>query len=58
MKVGDLIKEHEFPEIGLIVKVGDRRRKTPYLVWCPNGKFEWFEKKYIEEWCEVVSAGR
>ena len=56
MQVGDLIKEREFPEVGLIVQIKDKRCKTPYGVLCPDKKVEWFTKAYIEEKCEVVSA--
>ena len=58
MQVGDLIKEREFPEVGLIVKIKDKRYKTPYGVLCPDGRFQWFTKAYVEEECEVVSASR
>jgi hypothetical protein len=59
VKVGDLISDKEFPdELGLVIDVKDRRWRTPYLVLCPNGKAEWFSKKYIETRCEVVSESR
>ena len=56
MQVGDLIKEREYPEVGLLVKIKDRHYRTPYGILCPNGKIEWFTKAYIEEKCEVISA--
>ena len=56
MKIGDLIKDKEFPdELGLVVDVRDRRTKTPYLILCPNGSADWFSKEYIEFQCEVAS---
>jgi len=58
VKIGDLIKESEFPEVGLIVKIKDRRRRTPYGVLCPNQRIQWFTKQYIEEKCEVISESR
>jgi hypothetical protein len=60
MKVGDLVREIEYPEdsFGLIVKIKDRRGRTPYGVLCPNARIQWFGKTYIEEKCEVVSEGR
>lgn len=58
MQVGDLIREKEFPEdsCGLVVAIGDLRTKKPYKVWCPYwNAVVAFEKKYIQEVCEVVS---
>ena len=61
MKVGDLIRDTRWPSdpAGIIVEVGDLRTKEPYKVFCPA----WddvvsFEKKYIQEQCEVVSESR
>lgn len=61
MKVGDLIREKAFPNDAraIIVEVGDLRKKKPYKVYC----FAWgeilaFEKKYIQEECEVLSESR
>ena len=61
MKVGDLIRDTRWPNdpAGIIVEVGDLRTKKPYKVFCPA----WddvvsFEKKYIQEQCEVVSESR
>jgi hypothetical protein len=56
-----MIREKEFPEdsCGIIVHVGDLRTKKPYKVWCPHwGRVAAFDKKYIEEGCEVISANR
>ena len=59
MQVGDLIKEKEFPEVGLLLKIKDLSTcRTPYGVLCYNQRIEWFTKAYIEEKCEVISAGR
>jgi len=58
VQVGDLIKEKEFPEVGLIVKIKDDMSKTPYGILCPSGKVEWFPQAYIDEKCEVISANR
>ena len=61
MQVGDLIREKEFPEDGcaVIVHVGDLRTKKPYKVFCPYWQAVIaFEKKYVQEQCEVVSASR
>tara|TARA_R110000824_G_scaffold134691_8_gene297748 strand:+ start:2354 stop:2578 length:225 start_codon:yes stop_codon:yes gene_type:complete len=74
MKVGDLIKEKIYPEIGVIVEIAMRavvpegadmtfvRYPPPdqkvYAVLCPNGKIEWFGQTYIEEECEVINESR
>ena len=61
MKVGDLIREKGYPTDppGLIVSVGDLRTKNPYKVLCFHTATPIaFSKKYIQEQCEVVSAGR
>jgi len=55
VQVGDLIKETEYPEVGLIVKIDDRRKRMPYHVLCPNGKIQVFSKHYVEEMCEVIN---
>ena len=59
MHAGDLIREKEFPEDApaLIVQVGDLRTKKPYKVWCPFWQgIMAFEKKYVQEVCEVASS--
>jgi len=63
VKIGDLIKEREYPEVGLIVgKMEDdamfRTLTATYAVLTPTGTVEWFEKEYIENECEVVSESR
>jgi len=66
VKVGDLIKESEFDDLGLLVKIKDASCLaadgtsclTPYGVLCPDGKTQWFSKAYIEDYCEVVSESR
>jgi hypothetical protein len=63
VKIGDLIKEREYPEVGLIVgKMEDdamfRTLTATYAVLTPIGTVEWFEKEYIENECEVVSESR
>tara|TARA_Y100000296_G_C4957242_1_gene149200 strand:- start:24 stop:215 length:192 start_codon:yes stop_codon:yes gene_type:complete len=62
MKIGDLVREREYPEVGLIVDETKHhamfRTMTPcYAVLTPTGSVEWFEKEYIETECEVVSEG-
>ena len=60
MKVGDLIKECDYPDLGLLIKIKapDSGCLTPYGVLCPNGKIEWFTKVYIEEKCETRWSDR
>jgi len=58
MKVGDLVRDLEWGEIGLVVSIIDRRRSQPYNVLCIDGVTRWLSKKYIEKECEVVSESR
>ena len=71
MKVGDLIKERKYPEVGLIVEIKlatsnhcGYRDHFGYRV-IPLGKHSpdqwdggWFSQEYIESMCEVVSESR
>ena len=54
MKVGDLVRDLDWGEIGLVVEIIDRRKKEPYNVLCTDGVVRWLPKKYIEKECEVV----
>ena len=61
MKIGDLIREREYSEVGLIV--GELAEypelvRPCYAVLTPTGNVEWFEKTYLENECEVVSESR
>ena len=58
MKVGDLIKDKEYPDMGLIVAIKDDTCRTPYGILCPSGKIEWFTKAYVKESCEIVNESR
>jgi len=59
MNVGDLVREKGFPEVGVVIKINERRYpREPYGILCPSGKIEWFTKAYIEEECEVISESR
>ncbi len=58
MKVGDIIREKEYPTdaCGVIVEIGDLRRKNPYKVFCfAHGTAIAFAKQYIQQECEVIS---
>jgi len=58
MKVGDLIKDSEYSEMGLLVTIKDDTCRTPYGILCPNGRIEWFTKVYVKEACEIVNESR
>ena len=66
MKVGDLVREKGYPEIGLIVEKRDDSDFVTYKVICSNGDHwagfpsmaQWFPKEYIENDCELISEGR
>ena len=64
MKVGDLVREKGYPEIGLIVEKGDKSDVVTYKIVCLNwdhsssGIPQWFPREYIENDCEVISEGR
>jgi uncharacterized membrane protein len=62
MKIGDLIRDRDFPEYGCALIVQIRRPFNAgryceiYLMVGPTGKLNWYQKAYIEEECEVISA--
>ncbi len=61
MKVGDLIRDKRWPEDGyaIIVEIGDRRKRSPYRLYCSDtGVIAWFGKDYVEQECEVVNESR
>ena len=58
MKVGDLIRDKEFPEAGLIVEKRDNSYFEAYRVLGPFGRITWFSREYIENDCELVSENR
>jgi hypothetical protein len=59
VKVGDLIRDKEFPEaIGIITYKDQYGDVNAYGVVADNGKFEYLSKDYIENGCEVLSEGR
>jgi len=62
MKVGDLIRDKTYGDVGLIVEIDHTRRAprddAPYCILY-EGKLEWHKAEYIEDGCEVVvSRGR
>ena len=65
MQVGDLIRDKELGDVGLIVEIdhnhhisyGLRREPAPYLVKGAR-TLEWLTADYIENDCEVISESR
>ena len=64
MKVGDLVREKGYPEIGLIVEKRDNSNTHTYKVVCSgwdhssSGIPQWFPREYIENDCELISENR
>ena len=64
MKVGDLVREKGYPEIGLIIDKCDESDVVTYKVMCLHWKSwssaiaTWFPREYIEDDCELISEGR
>ena len=56
MKVGDLIRDGEFPECGILLRIRDHAWK--YFVLCTDGTPRWFKAEDIEGRCEVISEAR
>jgi hypothetical protein len=63
MKIGDLIRDKTYGDIGLIVEILDvpaRHRQpsdSPYCVLY-EGKLVWHSNNYIDYECEVISESR
>ena len=61
MRIGDLVKEKGYPEIGLIVDKNDKSDVITYKVADLRGDVlfaTWFPREYIENDCELISEGR
>ena len=58
MNVGDLIKDREFPEVGLILEKRDRSDVVTYRVVNQWGTVSWFPREYVENDCELVYEDR
>ena len=57
MKVGDLIKEREWPDLGVIIEIKDLRDWIDLMQSCvPMAGIEWFTQTYMKL-CKVVSEG-
>jgi|7_EtaG_2_1085326.scaffolds.fasta_scaffold00623_36 hypothetical protein len=65
MKVGDLVRDSETLDIGILVEIDFRPERfnilgymEPYLVLNMDGEAHWFSEGYIEGCCEVISESR
>ena len=45
MKVGDLVRDTQFKDVGIVVEIDDA--EDVYKILFPNG-FEWLTDKYVE----------
>lgn len=61
MKVGDLVQDVEYGDIGIILQV-DRWRernqshpRTHLVLACHDTQPYWLEEDYLQEQCEVIS---
>ena len=57
MKVGDLVKEKDYPEVGIILEKNAKSENFTYKVYCLD-LMQWWPREYIENDCEVVSESR
>ena len=66
MQVGDLIRDKEAHDVGLLIEINHNRQEPfayrdsvyPYrVVNIATGSSQWLEKNYIEQGCEVISMG-
>ena len=61
MKVGDLIRDKTYGDVGLIVDIDDIRAaskdpaRAPYCILY-EGKLEWHRSDYIDYECEVIAT--
>ncbi len=58
MKVGDLIKDVQYSEVGLIIDKRDKSDVCTYRVINQWGTVSWFPREYIENDCKVVCESR
>ena len=67
MQVGNLIRDKETHDVGLLIEINHNRQERsgwvrawvhPYrVVSIDTGRSQWLEKNYIEQGCEVISEG-
>ena len=65
MKAGDLIRDLETGDIGILVEIDFASGRhnfvgklEPYRILNVDGKTHWFGASYVEKDCEVVSESR
>ena len=65
MNVGDLIADCRTGEMGILLdinyedpKISNSGEPRPYLIADKTGKSHWYQQKYIEIGCEVISENR
>jgi hypothetical protein len=58
MKVGDMVREKGYPDIGLILDKVDKSDVVTYRIMLDTGTVMWFPREYIENDCEVISESR
>ena len=51
MRVGDLVRDTQFNDVGIVVEIDDA--ENVYKILFPNG-FEWLTDKYVE----VINGSR
>ena len=57
MKVGDLVKDKDYHEVGLILEIDDESDVVTYRV-IHGTHITWFAREYIENDCELVNECR
>jgi hypothetical protein len=58
-KIGDLIRDKEFPEdMGIVIEIHESSYNNHYRVVSTNGIDQWLPRDYIEGECEVMCASR
>jgi len=64
MKVGDLLQDIEYGDVGLLVKIDKTREhnsphpRTHLVLDCKYGQLHWLEEEYILQDCEVIDESR
>jgi len=64
VKVGDLVRERGYPEIGLIMEKRDISGVVTYKILCSkrdhwaSAMAQWFPREYIENDCELINESR
>jgi hypothetical protein len=56
VNIGDLLRDGDYPECGILLRIRDHKWK--YFVLCTDGKPRWFKAEDVEKRCEVISEAR